>query len=254
MSTATNFVIVTLPRSGSYHLVSLLDSASDVVCHGEVLKANYIELRQFYLDKLKLNKSDVATRDQDRLGFVQRLRAVNRFKNVGFKIFPDHVNRDQDFVDGLMNNPAWRKLFLFRSPLQTYASLLRAKKTGVWVLTEGAPYPTDQLHAKVDFTVESFEQHLGMCRWFEGICERTERVPKNRTFRTDYARLADDVHMQQILQFVGSKVSVSDLVSDKQRQYSAPFEEGFNNWPEFRQYLMDHDMADLLLGITTVTG
>ena len=46
------FVIVTLPRSGSYNLVSLLNSAPDIICHGEVFKRDVVELRPLHLEKM----------------------------------------------------------------------------------------------------------------------------------------------------------------------------------------------------------
>lgn len=246
MEHPSNFIIVTLPRSGSYHLVSLLDSADDIVCHGEIFKTDYIELRKFHLDKLKLDKADVAKRDTDRVGFAQSLRRINKLKHVGFKIFPGHVNKDQEFNNSLMNSPAWKKIFLFRNPLYSYASLMRAKQTGVWVLTEGTKHSEDKLNAKIEFSKDEFEQHLSTCKWFENICSRTEKVPANRVFHAHYNKLGEKSHMQEMLKFIGSKSDASLLKSDKQRQFSAKFEDGFTNWPEFEAYLRQHDMLNLV--------
>ena len=53
--TPANFLVVTLPRSGSYNLVSLLNSAPDIVCHGEVFKRDVVELAEGPLAKLGMN-------------------------------------------------------------------------------------------------------------------------------------------------------------------------------------------------------
>ena len=246
MDNPSNFIIVTLPRSGSYHLVSLLDSADDIVCHGEIFKTDYIELRKFHLDKLKLDKADVAKRDADRVAFAQSLRRINKLKHVGFKIFPGHVNKDQGFNNSLMNSPAWKKIFLFRNPLYSYASLMRAKQTGVWVLTEGSQHPEDKLNAKIEFSKEEFEQHLSTCKWFESICARTEKVPGNQVFLAHYNKLGDTEHLRDMLQFIGSKSKADTLKSDKQRQFSARFEDGFTNWPQFEAYLREHKLLQLV--------
>jgi len=45
MPTETSpFVITTQPRSGSYHFKSLLDSAEDIVCQGEIFKESAVEV------------------------------------------------------------------------------------------------------------------------------------------------------------------------------------------------------------------
>src|SRR5215475_140758 len=89
----TSFVIVTLPRSGSYNLVSLLNSAPDIICHGEVFKPNVVELADGPLGKLDMKAEDIAARDARPMAFLNRLRGLNARKIVGFKMFPEHANR-----------------------------------------------------------------------------------------------------------------------------------------------------------------
>src|SRR5262245_39883207 len=83
------FVIVTLPRSGSYNLVSLLNSAPDIVCHGEIFKRDAVEVRPLHLEKMGFKTEDVAERDAKPGAFLQRLRGLNARKIVGFKMFPE---------------------------------------------------------------------------------------------------------------------------------------------------------------------
>ena len=146
------FVIVTLPRSGSYHLVSLLGSAKDVVCHGEVFKRERIELGAWHLEKMKVKAEDVGLRDEKPLKFLDRLRSLNGRKIFGFKLFPQHLGNSTTLRDQLLGDSSWKKIFLFRNPVESYASLLRAQSTGVWVLQAGSKVQEERLHAPVSYT------------------------------------------------------------------------------------------------------
>jgi len=243
---SSGFAIVTLPRSGSYHLNSLLDSAEDVICHGEIFKTNVVELRPSHLELMRMKKSDTAARNSDSIGFIKRLHDFDPDKIVGFKIFLVHTRRHRDLVHGVLNNPAWKKVCLFRNSIESYASLLRAKQTGVWVTRSGSQVPADRLNEKVQFTPDSFEQHIKLCQWLEKACGRMQAIDGNPVFRADYGLLGDESHLQQILSFIGSKTQAGTLKSDKTRQFSGTVDEGFSNWEEFSDYLRTHSMEKLL--------
>ena len=57
------FLIITLPRSGSYHLRALLDSAPDISAFGEIFKGSEVELPRSQLTLLGLSPTDMAARD-----------------------------------------------------------------------------------------------------------------------------------------------------------------------------------------------
>jgi|GEM_PF-4171676 len=49
-----DFVVLSTMRCGSYHLTSLLDSAPDLTCLGEIYKPRKVELPRPLLRKLRL--------------------------------------------------------------------------------------------------------------------------------------------------------------------------------------------------------
>src|ERR1700741_3016246 len=107
------FVLFCTPRTGSYHFVSLLASAPDVDCHGEVFKPGRAELAPQVLAALGTTPGDAGARDADPLRFVERLRALTPpSRAFGFKLFANHVGTHKALRDAVLLAPAWRKIVL----------------------------------------------------------------------------------------------------------------------------------------------
>jgi hypothetical protein len=227
------FVIVTLPRSGSYHLVSLLNSAPDIVCHGEVFKRDTIELAAPHLAKLGLAAGDVAERDAKAAHFLKRLRAQNGRKVFGFKMFMEHATRVPALAQ-VLRDPEWRKVVLRRNPVESYASLLRAQRTGIWMLKREAAdaAPREHLDAPVTFDARSYAEHMRMCEWFDRQVDDATGGPGNAALALDYREVVDRSALARVLSFVGSSAPAASLTSDREKQFSRPFAEGFTNWGE----------------------
>jgi len=242
------FVIVTLPRSGSYNLVSLLNSAPDIVCHGEVFKRDLVELRPLHLEKMGMKHEDVAARDAKPIGFLQRLRGLNARKIVGFKMFPEHATRVAPLSVQVLRNPGWRKIFLRRNPIESYASLLRAKQTNVWTVPAAAkaPPPQETLNARVTFSPKSFDEHLQFTDWFEEVRAGIEAVPDNPVLTVDYEQIADRSALPELLRFLGSAGDADSLISDFDRQFTAALHEGFTNWDELVRHAHERGHASKL--------
>jgi hypothetical protein len=247
-STPPRFVIVTLPRSGSYNLVSLLNSAPDIVCHGEVFKRDAVELGPGHLDKLNLSEGDTEARDAKPMAFLQRLRAVNARKIFGFKMFPEHATRVPALGTHVLRNPGWRKIFLRRNPIESYASLLRAKQTNVWTVrtTAGAPPSRETLHARVTFTRQTFDDHVAFAAWFDRLAANLQTVPGNPLMTVDYEQIADRSALPDLLAFVGSAGAAESLISDFDRQFTAALSEGFTNWDELVRHVRDRGHSAML--------
>ena len=87
----TPFMILTMARCGSYHLKSLLDSAPDIRCFGEVYKPNKVELPEKERQSLGLTKLDTLKRNQLGPDFLRRVVSTNSTQIVGIKAFLDHL-------------------------------------------------------------------------------------------------------------------------------------------------------------------
>jgi hypothetical protein len=242
------FVIVTLPRSGSYNLVSLLNSAPDIVCHGEVFKRDVVELRPLHLEKMGMKHADVAQRDAKPIAFLQRLRSVNARKIFGFKMFPEHATRVAQLNAQVLRNSGWRKIFLQRNPIESYASLLRAKQTNVWTVrtTAKAPPSQETLHARVTFTPDTFDEHLKLTAWYEKLLAGIRGVPDNPVMTVDYEQIADRSALPELLRFVGSGGIAESLISDFDRQFTASLSEGFTNWDELVRHAQERGHASMI--------
>lgn len=235
-----SFVIVTLPRSGSYNLASLLNSAPDIVCHGEAFKPNAVELAEGPLGKLGMKDSDTQARDARPMAFLNRLRGLNARKIVGFKMFPEHANRVKALKEHVLRNPKWLKVFLRRNPIESYASLLRARQTGVWTVRTTSPASRrNGLDTRVTFAAESFDKHMDMSTWFDTVCTDLSAMEGNRCLRVSYEAVADRSALPAILGFIGSTASADSLTSEYEKQFSGTLPEGFANWDD----LVDHARA-----------
>ena len=243
-----SFVIVTLPRSGSYNLVSLLNSAPDIVCHGEVFKRDAVELGPGHLGKLDMRLDDTAVRDAKPMAFLQRLRGLNARKIFGFKMFPEHATRVPPLGAHVLRNPGWRKIFLRRNPIESYASLLRAKQTNVWVMrtTARSHLSHETLHARVTFSPQTFDDHLELTTWFDRITANLQALPGNRVLTVDYEQVADRTALPVLLEFVGSAGDAESLISDVDRQYTAALSEGFTNWDDLVRHARERGHAAML--------
>ena len=233
------FVLFCTPRTGSYHFVSLLASAPDVDCHGEVFKPGRVELAPQVLAALGTTPGDAGARDADPLRFVERLRALTPpSRAFGFKLFANHVGTHKALRDAVLWSPAWRKIVLDRDPLATYASLLRAERTGVWTLQEGRSVDPALLNAPVRFEAAGFEKHLRQHAKFRRQVEAAAAVAGNPLLELDYDDLVHGDGLARALRFVGSTADAASLASTMRRQFEADIRTGFENWPEVESFLV----------------
>jgi len=251
MPTETSrFVIITQPRSGSYHFKSLLDSAEDIVCQGEIFKKGAVEIDCCLIAKLGLNKDDMTERDQAPFAFVNRLRNLcSADKIFGFKAFWPHLEPHKPLINKIILNPEWKKIFLVRNPLQTYASLLRAKKTQVWVQKEGKPGQNlgHQEHVTVHFDPPSFEKHWAN---YQRVINKNHKLMASQAsscLEVGYGEMACPARLDSVLAFLGSTADSRQLTSEYQKQYRGTLLEGFDN-PE---KLLDYLNQQGLLALTT---
>lgn len=123
MSERQNFVIVSLPRTGSTYLVDYLNAIDGVRCLSEIFHPNEIMLRHHRTSDPQL--ADMALRDSDPLAYLQRLeRDIGECGWFGFKHFPRHSLK---LLQHLCASRGWRKIFLWRENLlEQYLSFLLA--------------------------------------------------------------------------------------------------------------------------------
>lgn len=237
----TPFLILTLPRSGSYHLAALLDSAPDLTCHGEIYKAERVELPPVLRARLGGPGEDPAARDAAGPAFLAALEAAAApGRAVGFKAFPAQL-RGLPHRRALLFGRGRRRVILRRDPVETFLSLLRARAHGRWTrMTGEAPPPP----ATLRWRRAAFEAHLRLHRAFDDLAARMERERPHLCHAVDYAALDDPQTRARLLRFLGSAAAPETLRSDRRRQHEGPPLAGVENAREMRA-----DLAALGLAV-----
>lgn len=244
----TPFVIITLPRSGSYHLRALLDSAPDIRCYGEIFKGSEVELPPEELALLGLGKKDTDKRDEMGMAVLNKLRKKTDATDqiFGFKDFRFNLARVKIFQQ-MVNSKGWRKVFLFRNPIERYISMERADLTGVFVVTEKTKDRNLDLKRPVRFDPERFERSMGSHRNLKRDAEKAlEKFGPDLVHLVDYTQLNTLDTRKALMAFLGSQGDGALLASDHVKQFTAPLESGVENWAEMEAYLQETQQMGLL--------
>lgn len=246
--TKTPFLIITLPRSGSYHLRALLDSAPDIRCYGEIFKGSAVELPPEELDHLGLRPADTAKRDEMGMAVLNRLRKRTDEAGLifGFKDFRFNLTRVKIYQQ-ILNSKGWRKVFLFRNPVERYISMERADLTGIFVVTERSKTEGMDLKRPIRFDAERFEKSMGSHRRLtEDARAALAKLGPEGVHVLDYPDVNDLAARKGLMGFLGSAGDGAMLASDHVKQFTAPFESGVENWAEMAAYLEKTQQMDLM--------
>lgn len=222
-----NFVVFCDARTGSYNLVSRLNSCPDVVCHGEIFKKNRIEVSDFH--RRKLSVRDTHARDLQAMEFIRELRGINPARHVGFKLFSGHLAWAPGAIDYVLARDT-RRVLLMRPPLEIYASRLRVQKTGVWTDPRRRDPGAAPARETVRFTKESFETFAQAYNKHVAMCQMLAALPGS--FVIDYHQTGDPAAMDALLGFLGSRSSFAETSSEYRKQYEGSLQDAFANWDE----------------------
>ncbi len=225
------FVIFCTARTGSYSLVSRLNSVADIVCHGEIFKRKVIEVEPER--KKQLRFTTLEERNAEPIEFIRDLRRMDPDKIFGFKFFGQHQNWAN--IGPYLRAPETKRVILYRDPVAVYGSLLRAKSSGQWVLKEAKAKANGGATVKAHFTPESYESFISGYASFAKKCVNLSKLPN--TFVIDYRQINDDSAIDELLQFLGSSARFSDTATELTKQNPGSDEDGFDNWDEFEVYL-----------------
>ncbi|MDO6963608.1 sulfotransferase family protein [Rhizobium alvei] len=233
------FVILAHARTGSYNLVSLLDSTNDVSCYGELFKTKRIELNKFRLNKISFQTTE--QRDTEPARFLSELRNLTPRKHFGFKIFPQHLVNVPPLESVL---ESWKWVLLFRDPLETYASYLRAHSTQVWTHRKGQTIEDSKLKAPVRFTEESLAAFI---KTYGGHLAKCREVAATRdSFAISYDQIGEPATMAALLSFIGSQARPEELTSTYRKQFTGSLADGFENWDELQDHIEKYSPFPIL--------
>lgn len=223
------FLIVTLPRSGSYHLASLLGSAPDVTCLGELYKPNAVELPPWLRRQVGFARHDTALRDADPMGYLALLMAHCESPVFGFKEFLNRIHRT-GIGKQTLRSRHWQKIFLFRNPIRKYLSLARAIDTGAYTKTEPGTAPGD--NAVIRFDARLFDETVRLDGQLRQRYRELKDLQPHRNMALDYRDLNDPAKLAEVLTFIRAEADPAALTSIYHRQNSL----------SLQQSIADYDM------------
>lgn len=239
----TKFVIMTLPRSGSYHLTSLLDSAKDISCYGEIYKKRQVELPAKLLERIDLQVDSTEKRDLMGSDFFESVIANSPTQICGFKAFPVHLREAGQLQ--ILADPSWKKVFLTRNGLHIFVSRMRARETGVYQYWGENKIDKATLNKPVSINIEELGAFLD---WQKEVYSNWRRRDPNdggkNCFFIDYVMLGDTPQMRNLLEFLGSNDSPENLQSKYVKQFRAPLLDGIENREELVEFLETREDMD----------
>lgn len=228
-----SFVMFAAMRTGSNFLEANLNAMDGVTCHGEAFNPAFVG---------KLNRSeafgiDIAAREADPFTLLSALRGQEGLN--GFRQFMDH---DPRITESVLADPACAKIVLTRNPLESYISLLIARETGQWKLTQVRRHRG----ATVRFDAQEFERHVGRLEAFYAEIQRKLQVTGQTAFWIDYEDLADLEVLNGLAGFLGVEGRLSALDPKLKKQNPEPLAEKVENPEEMEAALAAMDRFSVL--------
>ncbi|MCA0271957.1 MAG: sulfotransferase family 2 domain-containing protein [Proteobacteria bacterium] len=227
-----SFVIFAEMRTGSNLLEETLNQVEGVKSHGELF--NHAHLGGPGKDlAFGMTKAE---RDAAPLGLLDRLKAEPGLN--GFRFFHDH---DPRVLPALLADPGCAKIMLSRNPVESYVSLLIARRTGEWrtraAPVEEAPQPR--------FDREEFAAILASRGTFRREVNRALQISGQTAFHIDYDDLQSVEVINGLLAFLGTAARAARISQRLVPQNPASLTEKVANVTEMERAVAGVDWADL---------
>jgi LPS sulfotransferase NodH len=223
-----HFLILTAGRTGSSHLVSLLDSHPELCCFGELFRQAEASFPFFYVNTPHTDPRDYLASLAGRVG--------NRL--MGFKLTA-HCMTIHPEAASLLQDARVRVILLRRANLLAQAvSGSLAKATDVWHSTGPERDPNAQVRIEpkriVGTLVKLQEQQIALAALCQG----------HPVFDLSYEDLATGNRLDDLQRFLG--VESRPLTSRYRRLDPRPLREKIENWEEVRAALAGTQFEGLL--------
>jgi hypothetical protein len=228
------FAILSAPRSGSNHLVSLLNSHPSIVCLGEVFRPKYNVVRKLGKEFRDWQCHD--ERLQNPEGFIACLieKKWTQAQSFGVKVFYPHLN----FKTSHFISTCSKVIFLEReNQLARYSSNLSAKKSGQGALKVG------QAKNRVDIKFNKSEFIKYLARQEDQrkyILNCLKEVPPAKIFKISYSMINNLKTQQRLLEFLGVPSAENiKLESIQKKRNINDISARFSNPDALNQFFLD---------------
>ncbi|WP_434616679.1 nodulation protein NodH [Tabrizicola sp. M-4] len=228
-----SFVMFAEMRTGSNFLEANLNAIPGVTCHGEAFNPVFIGKK----DQTEFLGVTLAERESDPALLLRRMRERTPGLS-GFRYFHDHDPRIFDLV---MDDPRCAKIILTRNPVESYVSLLIARATGQWKLTN----PKNLKQAKARFDAAEFQDHLDEVQQFQMRLLRALQARGQTAFYIDYEDIPDLAVLNGLAAFLGVEGRLEQVDNSLTVQNPEPLSEKVTNPAAMEQALSRLDRFNL---------
>jgi hypothetical protein len=233
------FVIMAWPRTGSSHLVHLLNSHGEILCNGEIFQSGIASLAVRWPKsdrKVGLMDELVRLRREDPEAFLDRILARDYEREyVGFKIFPDH---NDEVLAQLVADTSIRKIILLRrNILAVFSSAMIARLTG----QRKSEAADTGWRPAIEFAPEQFISFsAAYTAFYSNIFAKL-----HETRQPLYLHLYEDINnpdqIDRLVRFIGA-TPAGPLTSMLRKQNSADILSRFSNPDDVSRFLQAHDL------------
>lgn len=227
-----SFVLFAEMRTGSNFLEANLNALEGVTCHGEAFNPHFIA----YPNRGDLFGIDQAARDSDPFSLLTAIKAQPGLN--GFRYFHDH---DPRVLDQILNDKTCAKIILTRNPMESYVSLIIARETGQWKLTD----VKRRKDASARFDPLKFQQHLETLQDFQiTLLNRLQRSGQS-AFYIAYDDLRDLDVLNGLADWLGVTARLEALDDSLKPQNPAALADKLTNPEAIGSGLGELDMFNL---------
>lgn len=227
-------VILSMPRSGSGFLYTMLNSHPDIVVHGELFKPRNIGALSGKLKREKRKNIDWLNfeyREKFPVDFMEKAIFYDeKVKYSGFKIF---FPQNEEILRHVIKEGEYRKIVLRRdNVLATYSSARTAQASGQGKVRKG-----DKINrVKIDFSISDFELFRARReKYFNWAYKLLEEADAD-FFDIEYTELIGSNKFQEIMKFLGVNNEI-ELESEVVKRNPSNIIERFNNKKDVINYM-----------------
>jgi LPS sulfotransferase NodH len=237
--TATRFVILAAPRTGSNLLCTLLNSHPEILCHHEVFNPSGI----YYALEHRNGSLDLGTieeRDEAPLPFLERLWSTRLGRrSLGFKM--TRGQNEQILAKVLLDRSVRKIVLSRRNRIRTYVSSLVAERSGQWEVYSEAdliePRP------KVDVDVSDLHRQVAQNEAYYARIERALQFSGQEALAVVYEDLGSSAEHSRVLAYLDVADASVPLFARSVKQNPGDLRRLVANYDEVLSSLRDTEMV-----------
>jgi len=230
------FVIISIPRSGSNLMVSLIGGHEEITCYPELFHPHAIfDGGHFARHNIEYN---IDKRNEDPhtfLEYIYKQRFGKNIKAIGFKIFPD---QDEKLLRALIREPSLKKIVLIRDNyLMNFLSQKTAQQSKVYFVKPGTGKELEDIRIEVNWN-EFIKYEERFQSFFEDVLGQLN-ASGQRFCEIQYEELLQPEHQARLLKFLEVEPDPGLLKIRSEKQNKLTLEEKVLNYEGLKEKLIE---------------